>query len=74
MANIQPNAAYAAFVHGICNQWSYPMRTTPDLEELLHPLEEEIARDFLPALREEKSQMKSENYWPYLQDWEDSYS
>ena len=26
------------------------MRTTPDLEELLHPLEEVIARDFLPAL------------------------
>ena len=50
IAKIQPHAAYAAFVHGIRNQWSYLMRTTPDLEELLHPLEEAIARDFLPAL------------------------
>ena len=50
MANIQPHAAYAAFVHGIRNQWSYLMRTTPDLEDLLHPLEETIVGDFLPAL------------------------
>ena len=50
MANIQPHPLYAAFVHGIGNQWSYLMRTTPDLEEMLHPLEEAIARDFLPAL------------------------
>ena len=47
MANIQPHAAYAAFVHGIRNQWSYLMRTTPDLEDLLHPLEETIVEDFL---------------------------
>ena len=32
------------------NQWSDLMRTTPDLEELLHSLEEANARDFLPAL------------------------
>ena len=50
MANIQPHVAYAAFVHGIRNQWSYLMRTTPDLEDLLHPLEETIVGDFLPAL------------------------
>ena len=50
MANIQPHAAYAAFVHGIRNQWSYLMRTTPDLEDLLHPLEETIVGHFLPAL------------------------
>ena len=50
MANIQPHAAYAAFVHGIRNQWSYLMGTTPDLEDLLYPLEEAIVRDFLPAL------------------------
>ena len=42
IANIQPHAAYAAIVHGIRNQWSYLMRTTPDLEDLLYPLEEAL--------------------------------
>lgn len=50
VAKIQPHAAYAAFVHGIRNQWSYLMRTTPDLDDLVHPLEEAIVRDFIPAL------------------------
>lgn len=50
IAKIQPYAAYAAFVHGIRNQWSYLMRTMPDLGDLLHPLEEATARDFIPAL------------------------
>ena len=50
IAKIQPYAAYAAFVHGIYNQWSYLMRTIPDLGDLLHPLEEATARDFIPAL------------------------
>ena len=50
IANIQPHAAFAAFVHGICNQWSYLIRNTPDPEDLLYPFEEAIVRDFLPAL------------------------
>ena len=42
VAATQPHAAYAAFVHGVCNQWSYLMRTTPDLKEVLQPLEDTI--------------------------------
>ena len=50
IAKIQPHAAYAAFIHGIRNQWSYLMRTTPNLEDLLQPLEKAIVRDSIPAL------------------------
>ena len=50
IAQTQPHAAYAAFVHGVRNQWCYLMRTTPDLEDLLHPLEKAIVKDFIPAL------------------------
>ena len=42
IAQTQPHAAYAAFVHGVRNQWCYLMQTTPDLEDLLHPLEKAI--------------------------------
>ena len=60
VAATQPHAAYAAFVHGVCNQWSYLMRTTPDLEEVLQPLEDTIAKVFIPAIigREVSSEMR----------------
>ena len=46
----QPHAAYAAFVHGLSNRWSYLVRTIPDIEDLLQPLENAIQLHLIPAL------------------------
>ena len=46
----QPHAAYAAFTHGPSNRWSYVLRTIPDIEDLLLPLEDAISQHLIPAL------------------------
>ena len=46
----QPQAAYAAFTHGLTSRWTYLARTTPNIETLLKPLEETIRKVFLPNL------------------------
>ena len=46
----QPHAAYAAFIHGLSNRWSYLVRTIPDIEDLLQPLENAIQLHLIPAL------------------------
>ena len=46
----QPHAAYAAFTHGFTSKWTFLVRTTPDIGNLLEPLEEAIRQKFLPAL------------------------
>ena len=38
----QPQAAYSAFVNGFKNKLSYFMRTTPDVNNLLIPIEDNI--------------------------------
>ena len=46
----QPHAAYAAFTHGLSSRWSYLLRTIPDIQDLLLPLENTIHNHFIPAL------------------------
>ena len=46
----QPHAAYAAFTHGLTSRWTFLARTTPNIGNLLQPLEEAIRLKFLPAL------------------------
>ena len=46
----QPHAAYAAFTHGLTSRWIILARTTPNIGNLLQPLEEAIRLKFLPAL------------------------
>ena len=46
----QPHAAYSAFTHGLASKWSYLSRTTPDISELLQPLEGSIRSHLIPAL------------------------
>ena len=46
----QPHAAYAAFTHGLSSRWSYVLRTIPEIQELLLPLEDAIQQQFIPAL------------------------
>ena len=46
----QSQAAYAAFTHGLKSHWNYLMRTMPEIELDLQPLEDMIHLELLPAL------------------------
>ena len=50
IAATQPHAAYATFIHGLISKWTYLVRTTPDIEDLLQPLENAIRQQLLPSL------------------------
>ena len=50
IAEIEPQSAYAAFVFGFRRKLTYFMRTIPDLNNLLVPIEESIRFIFIPAL------------------------
>ena len=49
-AHTQPQAAYAAFTHGVMSKWTYLTRTIPNIGNLLSPLEEVIRQKFLTSL------------------------
>ena len=49
IADIYPHAAYAAFTHGLFGHWSYIMRTIPDIQDLLQPLEDAIHQHLIPG-------------------------
>ena len=42
-ATSQPKASYAAFTFGLRHNWTYFMRTLPDIKDLLEPLERAIS-------------------------------
>ena len=46
----QPQAAYAAFIHGVRSRWNYLMRTMPEIYMELQPLEDAIHLEFILAL------------------------
>ena len=50
VAGSQPQAAYAAFVHGTKMKWNYIFRTTANCSHLLQPLEDSIHQKLIPAL------------------------
>ena len=50
IAKVHPHAAYSAFTHGLCNKWTYFLRTIPGISSLLQPLEVVISSKFIPAL------------------------
>ena len=39
---IQPKTCYAAFTFGLKHRWTYFIRTLPDIQDLLEPLENAI--------------------------------
>ena len=49
-ARSQPQASYAAFTFGLRHRWTYFMRTVPDIESLLQPLERAISDVLIPTL------------------------
>ena len=50
IAKTQPHAAFAAFTHGLVNEWTYLQRVVPGTADLFSPLEEALHQRFLPAL------------------------
>ena len=46
----QPQASYAAFTFGLRHRWMYYMRTVPDIENLLQPLEHAISDVLITSL------------------------
>ena len=50
IAKTEPQAAYAAYIHGEQHRFSYFMRTIPRMENILDPLDRTITEKFLPAL------------------------
>ena len=48
-ARSQPQASYAAFTFGLGHQWTYFMRTLPDIENLRQLLERAISDVLIPS-------------------------
>ena len=50
IAEIQPQAAYSAYVHGFRGKFTYFLRTIPDISYCLQPVEDIIRNEFIPAI------------------------
>ena len=48
----QPQACYAVYTFGLKHRWTYFLRTLPDIQDLLEPLESAISRMLIPAITE----------------------
>ena len=70
-ASSQPQASYAAFTFGLRHRWTYFLRTSPDIECLLGPLERAIADSLIPALTGHTCTDTEQTCWPYQCAWED---
>ena len=49
-AMLQPQACYAGFTFGLWHRWTHFLRTLPDIEDLLEPLERTIADVLIPSI------------------------
>ena len=49
-AKSQPQAAYAAFCFGEQNKFSYFLRTIPEINDLMKPVDEIVQNVLLPAI------------------------
>ena len=50
IAQSHPHAAYSASVGGLFSKWTYFLRTKPNMEDYLAPLESCLCHQFLPTL------------------------
>ena len=55
IAQSHPHAAYSAFVRGLFSKWIYFLRTTPNMEDYLAPLESCLCHQFLPTLTDQSA-------------------
>ena len=49
-ATSQPQASYAAYAFGLRHKWTYFLRTLPDIDELLEPVERATAENLIPSV------------------------
>ena len=50
IAKTEPQAAYAAYIHGEQHRFSYFLRTIPGMSDLLEPLDRAITERLIPAM------------------------
>ena len=50
IAEIQPQAAYSAYIHGFKHKFTFFIRTIPNLSNYLQPIEEVLRSQFIPAI------------------------
>ena len=50
VARTHPQAAYAAFTHGMASKWTYLVRTVEATQQLLQPLEDAVRQLLIPAI------------------------
>ena len=50
LANSQPQACFAPYTFGLKHHRTYFMRTLPDIQELLRPLEDACMSSFIPSI------------------------
>ena len=57
----QSQACYAAYTFGLKHRWTYFLRTLPDIQDLLEPLENAISNILIPAITERKCNQLERN-------------
>ena len=50
IAEMEPQAAYAAFIGGFKSKFTYFLPTIPDIHKYFQPIEDTIANKFIPAI------------------------
>ena len=50
IAQSHPHATFAAYTYGLKHKWSFLSRTTPNINDLLTPLEDTLRSLFIPSL------------------------
>ena len=53
-ARAQTQASDATYTFGLKHRWTYFLRTLPDIQDLLEPLEEAFSQVLIPAIVERK--------------------
>ena len=50
----EPQACYAAYTFGLKHRWTYFLRTLPEIQDLLEPLENAVSQVLISAITERK--------------------
>lgn len=50
IAETQPHAAYVAFTRCTMSKWNFLLRTTPEIADMMQPIEDTITAKLIPAL------------------------
>ena len=50
IATTEPQACYSAYIFGLKHKWTYFLRTVPDTQDLLEPLERAVSQILIPTI------------------------